>query len=240
MEELSRRERRKLAREEEKQQEKTKEGFSNFKKYLVFGFIVLAVVFVGYKIYKWAVTPTPTVTGSAVEAKDDDWVKGNKEAKLTLIEYSDFECPACRSYAPAIKRLSEENKDNLKVVYRHYPLPQHKNARNASYASEAAGKQGKFWEMHDLLFEKQDEWSKDSDIRARFETYAESLGINKDQFITDYESQEVKDAVSADVSLANMLRVNSTPTFFLNGQKLNARGFVDMQKAIDDALNSSK
>jgi len=239
MEELSRRERRKLLREQKKSEKQNRKAVVNLKKLFVVLFGCFVVGFFGFKVYKWATAPAPAVSGVAVEAKDDDWVKGNKEASITLLEYSDFQCPACKSYAPMIKRLSEEYKDTLKIVYRHYPLPQHKNASAAARASEAAGKQGKFWEMHDMLFDKQEEWSGESDIVARLESYAESLGLNKDQWRADYESQEVKDAVNADVTLANTIRVNSTPTFVLNGKQVTIRGYEDLKSKIDSELSSN-
>lgn len=239
MEELSRKERRKLLREQQKSENQTQKMKSNFGKILVITMIVLVLGFFVFKIYKWVVTPVPQATGAAVEAKDDDWVKGNKEARVTLIEYSDFECPACKSFSPLINRLSEEYKDNLKVIYRHYPLPQHKNALSAAKASEAAGKQGKFWEMHDLLFDKQEQWSNESDIVARLEMYAQSLGLNKDQWRVDYESKEVADAVSADVTLANSIQISSTPTFILNGEKITIRNYEDIKSAVESKLNSS-
>ena len=239
MEELSRKERRKLLREQKKSEKQNQKVFVNLKKLFITLFGCLVIGFFGFKVYKWATAPVPTVSGVSVEAKDDDWIKGNKEASITLIEYSDFQCPACKSYAPMIKRLSEEYKDNIKVVYRHYPLPQHKNAKSAAYAAEAAGKQGKFWEMHDLLFEKQEEWSNEGDITEKLSIFAESLGLNKDEWRADYESQEVKDAVNADVTLANMINLSSTPTFLLNGEKITIRNYEDIKSKVEEKLKSN-
>ena len=239
MEELSRKERRKLLREQKKSEKQNQKVFVNLKKLFITLFGCLVIGFFGFKVYKWATAPVPTVSGVSVEAKDDDWIKGNKDASITLIEYSDFQCPACKTYAPMIKKLSEEYKDNIKVVYRHYPLPQHKNAKAAAYGAEAAGKQGKFWEMHDLLFEKQEEWSNESDITEKLSIYAESLGLNKDQWRADYESQEVKDAVNADVTLANMINLSSTPTFLLNGEKITIRNYEDIKSKVEEKLKSN-
>ena len=239
MEELSRKERRKLLREQKKSEKQNQKVFVNLKKLFITLFGCLVIGFFGFKVYKWATAPVPTVSGVSVEAKDDDWIKGNKDASITLIEYSDFQCPACKTYAPMIKKLSEEYKDNIKVVYRHYPLPQHKNAKAAAYGAEAAGKQGKFWEMHDLLFEKQEEWSNEGDITEKLSIFAESLGLNKDEWRADYESQEVKDAVNADVTLANMINISSTPTFLLNGEKITIRNYEDIKSKVEEKLKSN-
>src|SRR3989344_2713566 len=96
------------------------------------------------------------VTVDAVSA--EDWLKGNRDAQVVLIEYSDFQCPACAFYYPLLKNLTEEFGDKIAMVYRHFPLPNHQNAKPAAYAAEAAGRQGKFWEMHDMVFENQEEW----------------------------------------------------------------------------------
>ena len=239
MEELSRKERRKLLREQKKSEKQNQKVFVNLKKLFITLFGCLVIGFFGFKVYKWATAPVPAVSGVSVEAKDDDWIKGNKDASITLIEYSDFQCPACKTYAPMIKKLSEEYKDNIKVVYRHYPLPQHKNAKAAAYGAEAAGKQGKFWEMHDLLFEKQEEWSNEGDITEKLSIFAESLGLNKDEWRADYESQEVKDAVNADVTLANMINLSSTPTFLLNGEKITIRNYEDIKSKVEEKLKSN-
>lgn len=238
MDELSRRERRKLQREEHKAEERADATKKGFGKYLIVLLCLAVLGFIGFKIYKWAVSPVPEMVGEAVEAKDGDWIKGSNEASVTLIEYSDFQCPACKSYSPLISRIADEYKDKLKIVYRHYPLPQHKNAKAASYAAEAAGKQEKFWEMHDLLFERQEEWSDENDITARFEGYAKDTGLDVDKWRTDYESQEVKDAVMADITLANSIGVNSTPTFVLNGKKVTLSGYNDLKNKVDSLFSS--
>ena len=150
-----------------------------------------------------------------------DWVKGNTSAEITLVEYSDFQCPACGYYYPFIKQLEEEFGQEIKIVYRQFPLTAlHANALIAAYASEAAGLQGKFWEMHDMLFENQSEWSLDSEPFTVFLTYALKIGLDTAQFKTDILSQTVADLVKSDVQSGLDLGINSTPSFFFNGQKL--------------------
>jgi len=157
-----------------------------------------------------------------------DHVKGNPEAKVVIIEYSDFQCPACRSYYPITKQLMAEFGDQIAFVYRHFPLTSiHMNSEFAARAAEAAGKQGKFWEMHDLLFEKQDEWSKTTNVEPIFENYATLLGISIEQFKTDWKSKEVKDFVKAQRAHALKSGLQGTPTFFVNGEKIKNPTSID-------------
>ena len=158
-----------------------------------------------------------------MKISDQDWMKGNSGAQVSLVEYSDFQCPACAAYYPFVRRLEEELGEKLKVVYRQFPLiSAHPNAYPAARASEAAGNQGKFWEMHDILFERQEEWSAQVDAKENFVTYAKEIGLDEAQFLADYDSDIVKDRVNEDISSGNDFEVNATPTFFLNGRKMAA------------------
>ena len=148
-------------------------------------------------------------------------VKGNPDAKAILIGYGDFQCPACAAYEPLLNRLSEEFPNDLAMVFRHFPLRTiHPNANVAAYASEAADKQGKFWEMHDLLYAKQIDWEKAGDPKSMFAIYAVQLGLNKDQFVADMNSDAIKAKIDADYTMANRIGLTGTPTFFLNGKQL--------------------
>src|SRR3990167_4887756 len=146
---------------------------------------IIAVVVIGsiFGIVKLASKSQPAgsdnlaVTISAIN--DNENVKGDKEALATLIEYSDFQCPACGSYYPILKKVSEELGAKVKFAYRHFPLPQHKNAKLAATVDEAAGKQGKFWEMHDLIFQNQSDWSEDKNAPIIFAQYAQELGLDQ-------------------------------------------------------------
>lgn len=164
---------------------------------------------------------------------EDSWVKGSKEAKIQLVEFSDFQCPACGLAEPEIKKVLENYGDNIALTYRHFPLPQHKQAFDASRAAEAAGKQGKFWEMHDKLFINQSKLS--SELYSQL---ALELALNPEQFKVDFESQAVKDRVEKDRADAQALGVNSTPTFYINGEKVEGGGlkFEDWKKLIDSKL----
>ena len=131
---------------------------------------------------------------------------------------------------------------DIEGVYRHFPLTErHANAEFAARAAQAAGKQGKFWEMHDLLFEKQDEWSKVADIEPLFESYANLLGISVEQFKKDWRSVEIKNLVRAEKANAIKLRLQGTPTFFINGKQIENPSTVEAFRAIiKEALNNKK
>lgn len=235
---LTKKEKRAVAKEQKKKERKKKDLFGKVKKIAVLGLVVAGVIFGGSKIINWFKTPVEIPEG-ATEVTESDWLKGNREAPVTLIEYSDFQCPACGAFVPIVERLLEEYPDNLKLVYRHFPLVQiHRNAIDAARAAEAAGKQGKFWEMYDKLFEMQDDWSEDGSPKDKFESYAEELELDKDKFEDDFKSKEVEDEVNNDLFMANRLRLNSTPTFFLNGVQLKEpRGYGDLKSLIDKEIS---
>lgn len=168
----------------------------------------------------------------------DDWVRGTAEAKAVLVEYGDYQCPACAAYHPIVERLVEEFGDRIAFAYRHFPLRSiHRHADLAAQAAEAAGKQGKFWEMHAKLYENQLEWANTSGAREIIIGYAESLGLNRDQFLQDLDSREAKDRVEQDLASAKRLGLNSTPSFFLNGKRIdNPRTYDDFRNLINRSL----
>jgi protein-disulfide isomerase len=172
----------------------------------------------------------------------EDWVKGNREAKVVLIEYSDFQCPACAFYFPILKKLAGEFGEKIAIVYRHFPLSSiHPNAKAAAWAAEAAGKQGKFWEMHDLIFENQNEWKDKKNVEEIFVNYAEKLNLNIDQFRADFSSKEIRQKVEDSYKNALRLGLNSTPTFFINGKKItNPRNYEDFKNIIINAIGPNE
>jgi protein-disulfide isomerase len=195
---------------------------------------ILVLIVMVAKRDRTAQTPDSTEL-SRTEVTSEDNIKGNPQAEITLIEYSDFQCPACKAYAPIIAELSKLYKQNLRIIYRHFPLTTiHRNAYPASQASEAASLQGKFWEMHDVIFENQSEWSSATDVASIFRGYAERLGLDLDKFTSDYGRSGVIDRVRRDMDTGTALRINSTPSFFLNGEKIeNASGLDTFRSLID-------
>jgi protein-disulfide isomerase len=150
----------------------------------------------------------------AVNSKDHHL--GNVNANITLIEYGDFQCPHCRRAHPFIKRLLKERGNDLHFVFRNFPLQEiHPHAYVAAIMAEAAGKQGKFWEMHDLIFENQDRLNTNFLL-----SLAQDIGLDMAQFARDSKSDEVQNKIETDFESGVRSGVNGTPTFFINGSKL--------------------
>ncbi|KKU45218.1 MAG: DSBA oxidoreductase [Microgenomates group bacterium GW2011_GWC2_46_7] len=140
------------------------------------------------------------------------------EGEITLVEFSDFQCPACQFVQAPLKQILTKYSGKVRFVYRDFPLTNiHKNATRAAQAAEAAHQQGKFWEMHDKLFETQSEWSELADPSEKFGVYATELGLEKEKFLVDINSPVTKDIVETDALAARKYQLQGTPTFFVNG-----------------------
>lgn len=205
---------------------------------LIWSVFGLAIIGMLYGLAKLGTKTGPNpgagtaLNGAVTEA---DRIRGTATAPNTLVEYSDFQCPACAAYEPMVQRLVKENPDKVRLVYRHYPLRSiHPNAQAAAEAAEAANLQGKFWEMHDMLFNTQNDWARDSKPEAKFAEYARSLGLNVDQFKTDSESKGVREKIDADYSSGTRSGVQGTPTFFLNGKLISSPQTYEEFKALVD------
>lgn len=194
--------------------------------------LVILVLFV-WMIVSLA-TPSNKLQIINLDINADDVIKGNDTAKYTLLEYSDFQCPACAIYQPLVKKLSEEFPQDLRIVFRNFPLSElHSNANNAAYAAGAAQLQNKFWEMADILFSRQNDWSALENPQEKFISYAQELSLDVEKFKTDLNGATVKDKVSKDRLSAENNNLNSTPTFFVNGQKIiNPTSYNEFKNAI--------
>jgi protein-disulfide isomerase len=183
-----------------------------------------------------------TNQAALLEVRENDWVAGNPAATVTVIEYLDFECEACGAYYPVTSQLKEEYKDDIRFAVRYFPLPGHKNSKTAAYAAEAAGKQGKFWEMYDVLFQNQKQWGEQQFANQdQFEKYAVEAGLDVEQWKADVKSSEVRDRVDGSYTEAKRLGLSGTPSFFLNGIKIeNPRGYDAFKKVIDDELQKQQ
>ncbi len=173
------------------------------------------------------------------EFSDVGWIKGNATAAATLTEFADFQCPACRAYHPLIKTLLETYPQDLKLQYKQFPISSiHKNAISAGVVAEAAGRQGKFFEMGDILYEKQLEWQNEPKPQEKFLEYAKSIKLDLDKFKTDIEDEALKDRIETMRAEGIKSGVNSTPTFFINGKKIteNPKDLSEFQKLIEEAL----
>ncbi len=184
-------------------------------------------------------------SGSIPEVTAADHMVGPDNAKLTLVTYSDFQCPACLAVEPTLKKILELHPNDVRLVYRHFPLHSlHPNAAEAAWASEAASIQGKFWEMHDMLFDRQNDWANLAEPSAMFSAYAELLSLNKEQFMTDYQSNMVRDRVKVDEDSGNAANITGTPTFYINGEVIenprNHQAFLDLIQQKLDEINASE
>lgn len=168
-------------------------------------------------------------------------LKGNPDAPVKLIEYSDFQCPACAYYQPFLAQLEQDLGEQLSIEYRHFPLVQiHPLARLAAQAAEAAARQGRFWEMHDMLYQRQADWSPlaSGPAEEKFIEYAVQLELDPAEFSRDLNSTEIKDIVSQDEQDAYRLHLNGTPSFFLNGVKVkNPANYEEFRKIIESEIN---
>jgi protein-disulfide isomerase len=162
---------------------------------------------------------------------------GSDSAKVTIVEFADFQCPACRNAHPTLKQIVETYKDKINFVYRHFPLPQHKNARLAAKAAEAAGEQGKFWEIYGELYNNQSEWEASGKPDELFIKYAKNLELDVEDFTDSLKSDKHDANIQQDISDGVSLGVNSTPSFFINGKKLDPPFSYDhMKEEIEAAL----
>lgn len=177
--------------------------------------------------------------GGGNAAQTTTHTQGEGTAGVTLVEYGDFQCPACGAFYPIVQEIKAKYGDQITFQFRHFPLSQiHPNAFAAHRAAEAAGLQGKFFEMHDLLYERQQAWSTASNAVETYNGYAEELGLNIDQFKQDFSSASVNATINADIRAGQEIGATSTPTFVLNGQKLEElpRDQAGFNKLIDDAI----
>lgn len=177
---------------------------------------------------------------SSILVKDNSTKVGSSSAQVTVVEFGDFQCPACAVVEPIINRLLDERKDTMVLVFRHFPLPQHKNARIAAEAAEAAGAQQKFHEMYNTLYENQAEWAESNNPLEFFTKYATTLELDTQKFKDSVEKKQFAKKIEGDEADALQAGVNSTPTFFINGKKYEgALSYTEFKAAIDKELGST-
>lgn len=207
---------------------------------LIIGLVAVIAIISGVVLYQNSKAnssaPTPTTTKNSnsavapVESKiksasaplgaSPAWSRGAPNAVVTLEEFADFECPSCSLFQPTLREIKTIYGDRVRFIFRQYPLQMHRYAADASRAAEAAGVQGKFWEMHDLIYEKQKQWSKAPSPTAEFENYAKTLNLNLDKFKTDMSSQSAVERIAADKKRGDFIGIRATPSLFLNGRLL--------------------
>ncbi|UHA57270.1 DsbA family protein [Candidatus Nanosynbacter sp. HMT-352] len=223
----------------------------NKKSWMIFAIIVVAIV--GGMIYISTqnrlnvsdINNDQLNTIIGAESRNGDIADheiGSKSPKVTIIEYADYQCPGCSAAAPKAKALAEKYKDHVRLIFRNFPIASsHPNARAAAAVAEAAGLQGKFWEMNKLLYTNQDAW-KNANITDRdniFKSYAEQLKLNIDQYKTDIASNKVKNKIDFDMALGRKHGVAATPTFYVNGKNTEMDSSGSIESSVKEALKKA-
>ena len=222
--------------------EKNKKKSGSLLTVVVSLLIILIVLFgLNYFISKQNKNNSEVIT----KIDDTRYTLGDPNAKIKLVEYADFQCPACSVFSRVFPEVfdyinTKYGSSTLSLTYKYFPLISiHQNALISTYSVEAAKNQGKFWEMHDLVFEKQNEWSEALDAKAKLEGYAKSLNLDMDKFISDRDSDLVKDTVNRALIEATKLELSHTPTVYMNGVEIEnlSLSAKDIEKLIEDKIN---
>lgn len=182
--------------------------------------------------------PASTQADMSILLSNARHTMGNQDAQVKIVEFADYECPACGAASPITKKVIEENKDKVYFIFRHYPIPSHRNSKTAALASESASQQGKFWEMHNLIFENPADWVTSDDAKKVFEGYAEKLELDLEKFKQDFDKGN--DTINNDYADGNKVSVDATPTFFINGEKHTGLITEDKFQDLIDKANISK
>lgn len=182
-------------------------------------------------------TQSQPVTNANLLVKGDSNQISTPSAQLTIVEFADFECPACERAYPDIKKILSEYQGRINFVYRHFPLPQHQNAMISARAAEAAGAQGKFWEMYDLLFKNQSDWAGQSNALEIFQGYAQTIGLDMAKFNQDINNETLIQKINSDKNDGLALGVNATPTFFIGDKKYQGNpNYASLKQELDNLL----
>lgn len=203
---------------------------------LIVGIVAVCVLLMGAFVWLAPQPGASVARDLTLLVRDDSYMTGKIGSKVTLVEFGDYQCPACATVAPFVKEIVDLYKNNpdFNFVYRHFPLSQHANAIISSEAAEAAGAQGKFWEMSELLYKNQREWENVSKPLDLFVGYANSLGLDPIKFRTDIEKNTFLSLVKSDLQDAQGLALDHTPFLFLNGVEVD--DLASLKAQIDVAL----
>lgn len=206
--------------------------------------VIVAIVLIFVGIFALSGGKSDNSGGSKSDSvKATNHTKGAGTTGVKLVEYGDFQCPYCEQYSPTVDSILQEYGDKITFQFRNFPLQNlHKNAFAAARAAEAAGLQGKYWEMHDTLYQASNwqDWSESNDATKFFETYASQLGLNSAQYKKDFASSKVNDLINADMAAGNKLGITGTPTFFVDGKQVTINNTPDAFKKVLDAAIAKK
>lgn len=228
---------------------------------LIIGGVLLAAIIGGWWLYSSSSTtptPTPTRTSSnsnsngaakptpqstplttTVAGAQPPHFKGSQNSPVVIEEFVDFQCGTCAAMGPIFNDITATYGSRIKFIFRNFPLTQiHPNAYDASVAAEAAGMQGKFWEMQNLLFQNQQRWSTASGARTLFESYADTIGLDMEKFKADISGMTAKQRVDADMQRGRSLNINSTPTILINNRPVTPQQMTGeaLKQIIDGEL----
>ena len=237
---LTKKEKKELKKIEWQEKLGTEKRNKMLKKYGIIAGAVLIVIISIFGLIQIANAPSSTSSSVTLPpVTKNDISEGNPKAKVTIVEYADFECPACAAYHPLVNQLLSDFNGKIFYVYRMFPLSTiHPNAIISAQAGYAAWKQGKFFQMDDLLFNGQNDWASLSDPKPIFISYAKQLKLNVTQFQNDMNSTAAQNYVADSQNQATSIGINQTPTFFVNGVEIqNPQSYNDFKKIIQDALN---
>jgi len=237
---LTKKEKKEIKKQEWAEKEKALQKKQLFKKLSIWIGITGVIVISVFGLVKLTDSSSTSVLSSEVQniapLSKEDVLIGNKNSKVVLTEYSDFQCPGCRNAHPLVKQLLSEYGEKIAFNYRFFPLPQHLNGEISAQAGYAAYLQGKFAEMSDLLFENQTTWEKQQDPKEIFVSYAQKLSLDIVKFKTDMEADSTQKLVRASGNSASASGINSTPTFFLNGKNIQLQNYNQLKTLIDEEL----
>lgn len=240
----------KLTKKEKKEQRKAeweeklqKERRNSLIKKIALWLGGTIVLILGIWVLLISTTSSPQSETSSFKippATTNDIATGPSDAKVAVIEYADFQCPACAAYAPITKQLREKFKGKVNFVSRFFPLPQHKQGMISSQAGYAAHLQGKFWEMEKLLYDNQTVWSQSTDPVKIFNEYALTLNLDLNKFNTDLNAESTKQYIREQANEGAKAGISSTPSFFINGNYVRAKDYAEFKQLIQNELDKNK
>jgi protein-disulfide isomerase len=203
---------------------------------LLLGTLVGTLILIVAVAVLFSRTAQPKVVANDLLIDKARHATGSAEPKVTITEFSDFQCPACAAVEPLLLQLRQEHSNQVKVVYRQFPLLSiHPYAQVAAQAAEVAAEKNKFWQFHDVLFSNQKTWAElksEEEVKNAFAEYAQKLEIDKSEFLKRIDSPDIKDRVALDVSQGTQAGVNATPTFYVNGQETSAQQLVQTVQSL--------
>ena len=208
--------------------------------FLIIGGILLLAVGAGIVFFRYRVQPAPKVAVYGRPGAEPAHVRGDLAAPVRLEEFGDFECLPCSQVWPVLEKLERDYGNRLVVVFRQHPLKKHRYGLDAARAAEAAGLQGKFWEMHDTLYRNRETWVPADYVRPHLNDYATELGLDVERFKTDMDGEAVAKRIGTDQDRGDSLGIDRTPVIFINGERIEstARDEKSLRAAIDKALGA--